>query len=64
MRSHAVPGYPDPTFSSGGVSQSLGRKNGIDPNSPVFQAAQKTCQSAHAPPPGSDTADISDAHER
>ncbi len=44
MRSHGVPNYPDPTFSSGGVSQSLSRKEGIDPNSPIFEAAQKTCQ--------------------
>jgi hypothetical protein len=45
MRSHGVTKYPDPTFSSGGVSQGLSRKDGIDPNSPIFQAAQKTCQS-------------------
>jgi len=50
MRSHGVPGYPDPTFSNGGVSQSIGRGNGIDPNSPTFQTAQKTCSGAR---PGS-----------
>ena len=43
MRSHRVPGYPDPTFSNGGVSQGYGPKTGVDPNSPIFQAAQKTC---------------------
>lgn len=44
MRSHGVPRYPDPTFGSGGmVSQKLSRSDG-DPSSPVFQAAQKTCQ--------------------
>jgi hypothetical protein len=45
MRSHGVPHYPDPTFGSGGmVAQKLGRSDG-DPNSPVFRAAQKACQS-------------------
>jgi hypothetical protein len=44
MRSHGVPHYPDPTFGSGGiVSQSLSRSDAA-PNSPIFQAAQKTCQ--------------------
>jgi hypothetical protein len=48
MRSHGVPSYPDPkiTFSNGGVSQAEGGPgSGLDPNSPTFQAAQKTCQS-------------------
>lgn len=45
MRSHGVPNYPDPKFSTGGVSQGLNAKRGIDPKSPIFQAAQKTCQS-------------------
>jgi hypothetical protein len=45
MRSHGYPNYPDPTFGSGGmVSQSLSAKSGMDPNSPQFQKAQKTCQ--------------------
>jgi hypothetical protein len=50
MRSHGVPGYPDPTFSNGGVSQGFGRSNGIDPNSPIFQAAQKACRSNQGRP--------------
>jgi hypothetical protein len=49
MRSHGVPNYPDPVikFSNGGVSESqdAGPRSGIDPNSPTFQAAQKSCQS-------------------
>ncbi len=49
MRSHGVPSYPDPKFSNGGVSQGYGPKDGVDPNSPIFQAAQKTCQSNEAP---------------
>jgi hypothetical protein len=55
MRSHGVPKFPDPT--SGGM-MTLGTKAGIDPNTPQFQAAQKTCQKLApggpiAPPPGS-----------
>ena len=45
MRSHGVPNYPDPTFSNGGISQGYGAKSGVDPSSPVFQAARKTCRS-------------------
>jgi hypothetical protein len=47
MRTHGVPNFPDPTFSGGGVRMTLkaGGANGIDPNSPQFKAAQKTCQS-------------------
>ncbi len=42
MRSHGVPGFPDPSFSGGGVRI---RVHGIDPNSPAFQKAQQTCSS-------------------
>jgi hypothetical protein len=45
MRSHGVPKFPDPQFSGGMTRISIGGKDsGIDPGSPVFQAAQKTCQ--------------------
>jgi hypothetical protein len=48
MRSHGVPSYADPTFtfSGGGVSERSGtaKGSGPGPNSPTFQAAQKTCQ--------------------
>jgi hypothetical protein len=48
MRSHGVPGFPDPKFSSSGggvrVTQKIGKSSGIDPGSPQFQAAQKACQ--------------------
>jgi hypothetical protein len=44
MRSHGVPKFPDPQFSAGRASLRIGRNNGIDPNSPAFQAAQKACQ--------------------
>ncbi len=50
MRSHGVPSFPDPeiSHSGGGVGIRIGGKNGgpggIDPNSPQFKSAQKTCQ--------------------
>jgi hypothetical protein len=41
MRSHGVPNYPDPHFtSSGGVSISPGNSN---PNSPAFRSADGAC---------------------
>ena len=43
MRAHGVPSFPDPDVSNGGVRISIGAP-GINPNSPQFQAAQKTCQ--------------------
>ena len=49
MRAHGVPSYPDPTFSNGGIIQKSGG-NSLDPNSPIFQAAQKTCQSNQGHP--------------
>jgi hypothetical protein len=53
MRSHGVPNYPDPTFGSGGmVSQGFGRSEGLDPNSPIFQAAQKACRGSSPRLPG------------
>ncbi len=56
MRSHGVPNFPDPEFShsGGGVGIRIGGKNGagIEPNSPQFKAAQKTCQSDLPRPPG------------
>lgn len=45
MRSHGITKFPDPQVSSGGgVRQTIGPDSGIDPASPTFQAAQKTCQ--------------------
>jgi hypothetical protein len=52
MRSHGVPGFPDPTFGSGGgISIRItghagaGGNNGLDPSSPIFQKAQRSCGS-------------------
>jgi hypothetical protein len=57
MRTHGVPSFPDPEFSSGGgVGIRIGgRKDGpsrIDPSSPEFQAAQRACQSIMPGPKG------------
>jgi hypothetical protein len=56
MRTHGVPNFPDPEFShsGGGVGIRIGGKKGagIEPNSPQFKAAQKTCQSDLPKPPG------------
>lgn len=49
MRSHGVPNFPDPKFSTSGGSVRLQVKAGgagaINPSSPQFQAAAKACQS-------------------
>jgi hypothetical protein len=46
MRSHGVPTFPDPNFGNGGkIAIHIGPGSGIDPRSPVFQAAQKACAS-------------------
>jgi hypothetical protein len=41
MRAHGVPKFPDP---KAGGALTLGSKNGVDPNTPQFKAAQQTCQ--------------------
>jgi hypothetical protein len=52
MRSHGLANFPDPVFSNGGAKLALGSKsNGLNPSSPVFQAAQKACQSVMPGPP-------------
>lgn len=47
MRAHGVPNYPDPKFSSGGVTQSTSRGSGVNPSSPAFQQAAKACTATH-----------------
>src|SRR5262249_42050781 len=42
MRAHGLPNFPDPQFSPGRMSIRIQGK-GIDPNSPIFKAAQKAC---------------------
>jgi hypothetical protein len=45
MRAHGLPSFPDPTRSGGGIQISIGGRVGLNPRSPVFQAAQKACES-------------------
>jgi hypothetical protein len=48
MRAHGEPNFPDPQFSSsgGGVRIKIGGPGSdLDPQSPIFQAAQKACAS-------------------
>jgi hypothetical protein len=57
MRSHGVPKFPDPQFQPNGGSLLRVGKD-LNPNSPRFKAAAKTCQKllpgapGVAPPPG------------
>ncbi len=46
MRKHGLKDFPDPTFSGGGVEMRLrgGPGSDLNPNSPLFQAAQEACQ--------------------
>lgn len=44
MRKHGVTNYPDPSANSSGGPQSV-TQYGIDPNSPIFQAANSACSS-------------------
>ena len=43
MRSHGVPGFPDPN-GEGVIQLSGGPGSAIDPGSPKFQSAQQTCR--------------------
>jgi hypothetical protein len=50
MRHHGLPNFPDPAASQGGFGIDL---TGIDPEAPVFQAADEACQSLMpTAPPG------------
>ncbi|MGO8982269.1 MAG: hypothetical protein ACLP3Q_20900 [Streptosporangiaceae bacterium] len=42
MRSRGFPDFPDPVFQGPGVMFSL--PQGVDPNSPQFESAQRLCQ--------------------
>jgi uncharacterized membrane protein YgcG len=45
MRAHGIKDYPDPTFSGGKVSMQIqgGPGSDLNPNDPLFAAAQKAC---------------------
>jgi hypothetical protein len=46
MRSHGVTNFPDPQSSGGGahITLKVNATGGLNPSSPIFQAAQKACQ--------------------
>jgi hypothetical protein len=57
MRSHGVPGFPDPqTRAGGGIQLAIGKDSGVDPNAPQFKAAQQACQKLMPGPRGADGA--------
>jgi hypothetical protein len=45
MRAHGIKDYPDPDIKNGRVSMSIQAGSGSDlnPNNPLFQAAQRAC---------------------
>lgn len=43
MRSHGVPGFPDPPSASGGGFGFAFGGSGIDPGAPLFREAQRSC---------------------
>jgi len=45
MRKHGVPNYPDPTYQDGNLVPPTIANPAINPASPAFSAASKTCQS-------------------
>lgn len=44
MRSHGVSNFPDPSAAGGGIQIRVGPGSGINPGSPAFQSAQKSCK--------------------
>jgi hypothetical protein len=43
MRTHGVPNYPDPTFSTGGGPKVTSQLGGVNPSSPAFKQAVERC---------------------
>ena len=54
MRNHGIKDFPDPTSSGGHITMSIhaGAGSDLNPNDPLFQAAQKACM-PNAPKPTS-----------
>jgi hypothetical protein len=44
VRSNGIPNFPDPKASNQGIS--TGAAPGVNPRSPLFQAAQNDCRSS------------------
>jgi hypothetical protein len=46
MRNHGLPNFPDPQgHPGGGITLQITSSSGVDPNSPIFDRAQKACAS-------------------
>jgi hypothetical protein len=52
IRTHGVPGFPDPFFGPGGHGVGINLPAGVDPQSPAFLSAAKACAQVGAPIPG------------
>jgi hypothetical protein len=44
MRAHGVSNFPDPISSGGAIRLSIGSSSGVNPQSPAFQSAQRSCR--------------------
>lgn len=49
MRAHKVPGFPDPTASNGSFTIHVQAGSGVNPHSPLYQAAVRACRSMLPP---------------
>jgi hypothetical protein len=52
IRTHGVPGFPDPQFGPGGRGIGLNLGPGERPSSPAIQRALKACAGVGSPLPG------------
>ena len=52
IRTHGVPGFPDPVFGPRGFGVRVPLKAGQDPDSPAILKAEKTCANVGTPLPG------------
>jgi hypothetical protein len=52
MRDHGIKDYPDPN-AQGGIQISMSPGSDLDPNSPLFKAADRACAHLRGAPGGS-----------
>lgn len=60
MRAHGLPDFPDPS-AGGGIHLAIAPGSGIDPRSPAFQSAQRSCK--HLLPGGGPRGRISESQK-